>query len=114
MSMHFFPRALCALAASLVLAGCSLAPVHQRPQAPIPAHWPQQDSAPVLSSSAATLRRTMSRSVTTPRSRPSAVQTGRQPTLFRLSARAATETGSPAPTEMTCFVMQSFTRILAS
>ncbi len=55
MSMHFFPRALCALAASLVLAGCSLAPVHQRPQAPIPAHWPQQDAAPVLSSSAATL-----------------------------------------------------------
>ncbi len=55
MSMHFFPRALCALAASLVLAGCSLAPVHQRPQAPIPTHWPQQDAAPVLSSSAATL-----------------------------------------------------------
>lgn len=55
MSMHFFPRALCALAASLVLAGCSLAPVHQRPQAPIPTQWPQQDAAPVLSSSAATL-----------------------------------------------------------
>ncbi|MBD9584026.1 efflux transporter outer membrane subunit [Delftia sp. DLF01] len=55
MSMHFFPRALCALAASLVLAGCSLVPVHQRPQAPIPTHWPQQDAAPVLSSSAATL-----------------------------------------------------------
>ena len=55
MSMHFFPRALCALAASMVLAGCSLAPVHQRPQAPIPTQWPQQDAAPVLSSSAATL-----------------------------------------------------------
>ncbi|MBB1652350.1 efflux transporter outer membrane subunit [Delftia sp. UME58] len=55
MSLHFFPRALCALAASLVLAGCSLAPVHQRPQAPIPTQWPQQDAAPVLSSSAATL-----------------------------------------------------------
>ncbi|WP_202758834.1 efflux transporter outer membrane subunit [Delftia acidovorans] len=55
MSMHFFPRALCALAASLVLAGCSLAPAHQRPQAPIPTQWPQQDAAPVLSSSAATL-----------------------------------------------------------
>lgn len=55
MSMHFFPRALCALAASLVLAGCSLAPVHQRPQAPIPTQWPQQEAAPVLSSSAATL-----------------------------------------------------------
>ncbi|PJO39585.1 multidrug transporter [Delftia acidovorans] len=55
MSMHFFPRALCALAASLVLAGCSLAPVHERPQAPIPTQWPQQDAAPVLSSSAATL-----------------------------------------------------------
>ncbi|WP_336691385.1 efflux transporter outer membrane subunit [Delftia acidovorans] len=61
MSVHVFPRALrvvhtlCALAASLVLAGCSLAPVHQRPQAPIPTQWPQQDAAPVLSSSAATL-----------------------------------------------------------
>lgn len=55
MSLHFFPRALCALAASLVLAGCSLAPVHQRPQAPIPTQWPRQDAAPVLSSSAATL-----------------------------------------------------------
>jgi len=55
MPVHFIPRALCALAASLVLAGCSLAPVHQRPQAPIPTQWPQQDAAPVLSSSAATL-----------------------------------------------------------
>jgi hypothetical protein len=58
MTVHFFPRALralSALAASLVLAGCSLAPVHHRPQAPIPTQWPQHDAAPVLSSAAATL-----------------------------------------------------------
>lgn len=55
MSMSFFPRALCALAAGLVLAGCSLAPVHHRPDAPIPTQWPREEAALTLSSAAATL-----------------------------------------------------------
>ena len=53
------------------------------------------------SSSAATHRSTMSRSVTTPRSRPSPAQTGRAPTLCRLmsrAARAAEEVGSMVTT----------------
>ncbi|CAB5691404.1 Outer membrane protein oprM precursor [Delftia tsuruhatensis] len=53
--MSFFPRALCALAAGLVLAGCSLAPVHHRPDAPIPTQWPREEAALTLSSAAATL-----------------------------------------------------------
>ena len=43
-----------AWAATLVLAGCSLAPVHQRPDAPIPTQWPDQGAA-AQPSSAATL-----------------------------------------------------------
>ncbi|KAI5930746.1 Tyrosine-protein kinase transmembrane receptor ROR2 [Manis javanica] len=54
MSMHFFPRALCALAP----AWCWPAAPRPGPPASAGAHstqWPQQDAAPVLSSSAATL-----------------------------------------------------------
>ncbi len=43
------------------------------------------------SSSAAMQRRTISRSVTIPRSRPSLEQTGSEPTLCRLMSRAARE-----------------------
>ena len=54
-SLSFCSRALCALAAGLVLAGCSLAPVHHRPDAPIPTQWPREEAALTLSSAAATL-----------------------------------------------------------
>lgn len=50
-----FTISITALAASLALAGCSLAPIHQRPEAPIPTQWLGQGSAAQPSSSAATL-----------------------------------------------------------
>ncbi|KAG1202721.1 hypothetical protein G6F35_012154 [Rhizopus arrhizus] len=58
MMQTFFPLRLGALALSAVLAGCSLAPVHQRPDAPIPAQYPaqfNQPAAPAAPSAAATL-----------------------------------------------------------
>lgn len=44
-----------ALALSLLLTGCSLAPIHQRPEAPIPTQWQGQETVARLPSSAATL-----------------------------------------------------------
>lgn len=43
------------LAAALVLAGCSLAPTYQRPEAPIPVQWQEGASVAGQTSSAATL-----------------------------------------------------------
>lgn len=50
---RFSPRAWSALAASLALAGCALAPVQQLPEAPIPAQWPGQAAAEAVAPSAA-------------------------------------------------------------
>ncbi len=55
MQARFMTRALSTLAISLALAGCSLAPVHQRPDAPIPAQWQANDATAVQGSAAATL-----------------------------------------------------------
>ncbi len=50
---RFSPRAWSALAASLALAGCALAPVQQLPEAPIPAQWPGPSAAVAVAPSAA-------------------------------------------------------------
>ncbi|CAB3625778.1 efflux transporter outer membrane subunit [Achromobacter pestifer] len=58
MMQTFFPMRLSALALTALLAGCSLAPIHQRPDAPIPAQYPasfNQPAAPASPSAAATL-----------------------------------------------------------
>lgn len=38
-------RKSCSLATALVLAGCSFAPVYQRPELPVPAQWPANEKA---------------------------------------------------------------------
>ncbi|MGV2905279.1 efflux transporter outer membrane subunit [Achromobacter sp. AGC25] len=58
MMQTYFPLRLGALTLSAALAGCSLAPVHQRPDAPIPAQYPaslNQSAAPAGPSAATTL-----------------------------------------------------------
>lgn len=44
MTASSLPGRLGALAAALLLAGCSLAPVYHRPEAPVAAHWPAADA----------------------------------------------------------------------
>ena len=48
-----FPRALLALAASAVLAGCSLMPIYERPGAPVATQWPSA-TAPTSGTTPAT------------------------------------------------------------
>ncbi len=40
--LNLYPRALLALAASVVLAGCSQIPLYERPNAPIATQWPER------------------------------------------------------------------------
>lgn len=44
MTASSLPGRLGALATALLLAGCSLAPVYHRPEAPVAAHWPAADA----------------------------------------------------------------------
>ncbi|QLF93463.1 efflux transporter outer membrane subunit [Pseudomonas sp. ABC1] len=55
MNVHSMQRALAPLAAALLLAGCSLAPHYQRPDAPIPAQWQTAGQAADSASTASTL-----------------------------------------------------------
>lgn len=50
MTASSLPGRLGALATALLLAGCSLAPVYHRPEAPVAAHWPAADAPPGPSS----------------------------------------------------------------
>lgn len=53
MMQTFFPLRLGAVVLSAVLAGCSMAPVYERPAAPIPGQWNQADAAAQRGTSAA-------------------------------------------------------------
>ncbi|WMD21769.1 efflux transporter outer membrane subunit [Achromobacter seleniivolatilans] len=53
MMQTFFPLRLGAVVLSAVLAGCSMAPVYERPEAPIPGQWNQADTAAQSGASAA-------------------------------------------------------------
>ena len=64
------------------------------------------------SSSAATHRSTISRSVTIPRSRRSSPHTGREPTLCRLMSRAARAAEEPGSTVTTLGFIRSLTCII--